>query len=366
MPNFIYRSLTIKKTTNIKQKEIVMKSILGSVIFVIILSILTWWISIWEAESLVKSLVVFFPAFLVIAVIVAIGIAAYRKLPDSEKNVKHPIIFQIPENHDFILRRALFSNSETQAGYHRQKEGWGIYVPVITIPMGFVSKKKISTDICEISVNTKDSQNMRVDAEYITQIYDTKMFVANIDGSTIEEKEKTRKDIEKTLISTALNRAASKYNSIEFLSLVKERPPEHKGDPSYEDEVIILGKTAISEFVDVSEKKDAEKDLTAISEFVDVSEKKDAEKDLEDASKLPLHEYGIKCLHIGVQKTYAPEVIEKAKEREKAAEVELAAAESEAKAMEIMISTTKANPTAVMVAQTVADALRGLLNFKNK
>jgi len=290
------------------------------------LSLATYLLTQLETLTLVKISFIGTPIIIVLLLGSLFTYKAYKKSGKNEKDF--PLFFQVPENHKFILRSAFGSKADDGTGksklYWAFDEGWAFWVPFFTIPVGIVSTRKNQTDLPALPVNDGDSQNMLIDGQYVSQITDAIKYVANVEGVTMEEKHQERLRIEKDLIHTAFNRAASLYDTETFLSLIR-------ADGSQ----IILGEDALHFFGDKDE---------------DIS----------------VSRYGITIHNIGTQKTYAPEIIEKAKERQKAAKIEKESAEDEAEAMKIMIDKTGANPTAVMISQIVSDSLRGLLGLKNK
>jgi len=139
-------------------------------------------------------------------------------------------------------------------------------------------------------------------------------------GDTIEEKQAQREKTENDILHTAFNRACNEYKADELAALKKEKANEGDDD-------IKLGEEVLQEIEDENKGLNLEK------------------------------LYGIKVDQIGSQKIYAPEAVQAALSRKKAAAIKKDAAQDEAAAMKTMIKETKANPTWVMVAQTLADAL---------
>ncbi len=268
-----------------------------------------------------KWLTVFLPVVVIVIVAVALGAAAFKKAKEvtSEEDAEKSIIYQVPKNHRWILRNVWFSDPVNGDGYEEKKEGWRFYIPKIWhSDEGVVDMTPVQLDVEPFKVNCTDGNDVDIDARVT-------YFIEEEEGSAIKYHINTKNDSEKVKdlvtqrVKVALNRAVDKDSNVVI-------------SWSAEDKVT----------------------------YSDLVTAKANELLRDDSGK----DYGLKAV-INVENIEPTPAVKAATDRKKAAELEKDAADDEAAAMAKMITATGANPTWVMVAQTVSDALRGLGGKKN-
>jgi len=215
-----------------------------------------------------------------------------------------------------VLRNVWQSNPRTLEGYQEKEEGWRVWLPKVwQSDEGLVNLAPVQLDVPPYTVNCTDGVQVQVDTRitYFVRQEDgvAIKFVVNIPDGKAGELIIQR-------VKVALNRAM---------------------DATSDD--------AIAWPVDKKEKYS-----DAVDKMVNEFLKDDGGKD-----------YGIEAV-VNIENISATPVVMAARDREAAAVIERRAAENEAETMETMIDKTGANATAVMVAQTIADAVRGIFSSK--
>jgi len=234
---------------------------------------------------------------------------------DGEEGAKS-ILFHVSKNYKWVLRNVWQSNPRTLEGYQEKEEGWRVWLPKVwQSDEGLVNLAPVQLDVPPYTVNCTDGVQVQVDTRitYFVRQEDgvAIKFVVNIPDGKAGELIIQR-------VKVALNRAM---------------------DATSDD--------AIAWPVDKKEKYS-----DAVDKMVNEFLKDDGGKD-----------YGIEAV-VNIENISATPVVMAARDREAAAVIERRAAENEAETMETMIDKTGANATAVMVAQTIADAVRGIFSSK--
>ena len=342
----------------------------------------------------------------IILIVLLIGITISNK-GEVDKPKKRSIIYRVPSNFAWIIRRSfltdpgdpLYFNDHPKEkkedceayekrckqnakpkGYIWRREGYQFWIPVYHDDLDLVNLRPLQRNCSEVKVTTSDSQIILVDAQIITEITDPIRFVISMKGDTEEEKQKNREITENDLLHTAINRACSMFDSEELQAMVftvrKDQADRYwlamlnayRSDFNHyqKKETINVGGETKMHNEDAQYWEDLTKKYNVVKSSIDGKEI--------DTIKLPImlgnivkmemkkifieQQYGITVKQVGTQKVYTPDDIQEALQRERAAIIELRAAENEAAAMRKKIKETGADPTWVMISQTIADALR--------
>ncbi len=278
------------------------------------------------------------PLLLLVLAVILLGVKYKDKISKKGEgkngentDEERGIIYQVPNNHRWVLRNVWWSDPNTFDGYKAKLQGYRIKIPIIWHKdEGLVSLVPIQEDPQAFTVNCTDGNPVEVDARVTFYVRDE-----NIDGNhaslyyIVNAKENAHEIVHQR-VEVALNRAmdVESDNAISWSRKEKE----------------VFGRDA----------------TITINNLLrnDKPEVKEGSKG-EQKGK----DYGLAAI-INVQNVRPTETIQAAKEREKAAEIELKAADPEAKAMQKMIKKTGANPTAVMIAQLLADTFRPIVENK--
>ncbi len=311
-----------------KKRPFILGVILTSLItYVIITIIIVSWSNAGEGEKLFIGITGIFVAI----AITVIGIGAILLVGSlvgvfgsstGTTNGKRPIIFNVPKNNIWVLRNVWKSNPITLEGYQEKKEGWRFYIPFIWhSDEGLVSLVPVQHDAAIYTVNCIDGNDVKIDTRLT-------YFVR-------EKKEDDQKTATKFLLNTV--------------------------DTDVDNLIVQRAKVAINRAMDVGSQE-------ALSWTPDMK-KTYGNKATEIANTLLCDDggkdYGIESI-INVENISPPPAIKEAMDKKTAAQIEAIAAVSEAKAMKIIKDETGANPTWVMLSQTIGDALRAILGKGGK
>jgi len=262
------------------------------------------------------------------AILLAIKFKGKIKGEGSEAD-ERGIIYQVPNNHRWILRNVWYSNPKTLEGYQAKPQGYRIKIPFVWHKdEGLVSLVPVQEDPQAFTVNCKDGNPVEVDARVTYYVRDEEIngkhaslyYIVNTKGEDAHKLVHQR-------VKVALNRAMN-TDSESAISWTK-RKKENFG----RDATIIINDLLRN---DKPEVKDGEAEAMG-------------------------KDYGLAAI-INVQNIRPTETVQAAKEREAAAKIEEKAAEAEANAVFTVLEKTGANPTAVVVAQTIADMVRPLFD----
>ena len=269
------------------------------------------------------------PLLLAVFAAILLGIKFRDKLARQDGGGERGIVYQVPNNHRWVLRNVWWSNPNTLEGYQAKAQGYRIKIPWIWHKdEGLVSLIPVQEDPQAFTVNCTDGNPVEVDARVTFYVRDEE-----INGKhaslyyTINTKGDDAHQLVHQRVKVALNRAMNTYSE-KAISWTKKQKEKFGRDAT-----IIINKLLRDD------KPEAEKGD-------DGAEGKD---------------YGLAAI-INVQNIRPTEVVQAAKERETAAGIEREAAKAEAEAVFEIIKKTKANPTAVVVVQTIADMIRPLFD----
>lgn len=224
---------------------------------------------------------------------------------------KRPFVFQVPKNHKWVIRNVWRSDPVTLEGYEEKNEGWNYYIPTLwQSDEGLVDLTPKQLDPGVQTINCKDGNDVHVDVRSTYFIRTEKdaaiKYIINTSNKNIEELIKQR-------IKVAVNQAmdVNSNEAIQWGELLKK---------AYSDKATEI-----------------------INQLLCCDHDKD---------------YGLQAtIHIeNIEPT--PEV-KAAADRNTAETYDQKAMKKESSAMANMIKKTGASPTFVMIAQILADALRG-------
>lgn len=239
------------------------------------------------------------------------------------------IIANVPENHIWVLRNVWRSNPDTYKGYWEKPEGWRIFIPwVVHDEIKLVTLVPLQREPDLIEVNTKD--NLLPLVKYRIKTWVARYDVGNkpvVDNAATKYalRIEDRVDVEDQWAHVTLNRITSNY----FCS---------KSEDGNE-----IGLTEMTE------------------------------EDLREKLSVPATElFNEEMKHFGIQGEIAihnirpPKAIEAASSQVSVAKLREAAATPEAAAMKKVIDATKANPTWVLLAETLGSVARSILGAKEE
>ena len=341
----------------------------------------------------------------------------------GEKTGKRPVIYQVPSNHIWVLRNAFGSKpgnplyyynhpeatdeeKEKEAkseGYTPKTEGYSYRIPIWHVDEGVYDLEPKQRDCKKIEIKSKDKLAVLVNLQITTKIDNAVRFAISMEGTTVEEKEKKRIEVENALLHTATNRACRRYTAVELQGVIcrinnKDESEEVRkkywsllrqhyktktekvinGDdidyiiPDENDKnnkvdcltckISVLWKLAIAKYrlrKKFDEKESAEKKKKVYESYFDASIPLGDEIKTELKNLFIHQQYGILVGQIGVQDTTTPNDIQEALQRREASKIELKAAPDEGKAIKTIIDATGSDATATTITQMIVDLFRG-------
>lgn len=238
------------------------------------------------------------------------------------------IIANVPENHIWVLRNVWGSNPDTFEGYWEKKEGWRIFIPyLVHDEVKLISLVPLQRDPDLIEVNTKDNLLPLVD-------YRTKTWVAQYPASD----------------KLAIDKAAIKYSlRIEDRVAVEDQWTH-----------VALNRVSADHYCS----KPVDTEGIGLTEMT----REELEELSTEVTKIFNQEmefFGIKG-EIAIQNIRPPRAIEAAASQVTVAKLRQTAANYEAAAMKKVIQETGASPTWTLIAESLANAARGIFGAKEE
>jgi hypothetical protein len=295
-----------------------LKIILVVVGLVILVGIMTGFNFYWDDASDWERLytIVFLGLGLlaIASVIILIPIIALSALPAMQSAIsedkKRPIFFQVPKNHKWIIRNVWNSNPVTLDGYVEKNEGWKYYIPTIwESDEGLVDLTPKQLDPTFYPINCKDGNDARVDVR-------ATYYVRNEKGAAI-----------KNIINTAGKNCDELVNQYIVAAL---------------NQAMDVNSSEAIAFGSVEKKNYGTQSTIIANEML----KNDNGKD-----------YGL-AVSIDIQNIEPTPEVKEAADRATAEKFELKSSKLEAESISTIIKETGANPTLVMIAQTISDIFR--------
>jgi len=202
-----------------------------------------------KSTEILISLLVLSPFFILgLVILAAVAVAATALKTDAieqlenEQTLLGGVIRNVSANQVWVLRNAWHSDLEDKKkGYTEKKEGWRVYIPkILHIDMGMVDLSPLPRDPEPIIVNTKDNQTATIDWRIETKVIDPTRFLVLVNGN--------REDFENQRASVVFNQLSSQKDQEDLTKFSQDELEElcTKARDTFNEGIAYLGIEAIS------------------------------------------------------------------------------------------------------------------------